>query len=719
MKPETTGSFTLPGEAGYESLTLELAQKWGADIIRDSDGTELSKEILDSGYGIYSTICIIREHNDWGKLHPETLQQTFLCTSPTVATTNTTSIYLMEDFFADQFLVNDTSKAIKYWQVYDRTTGTEISTDKWEWNRDNGAVTITSIPFHSYTVSFLAYRVWEEISMYNHVTNSWDKEHLMPIDPCTVLAQEYLYNWLQEWCEKHPETTVVRFTSMFYNFVWIWGSDERNRNLFNDWGSYDFTVSETALENFEKQYGYTLSAEDFINKGDFHVTHMPPSKHQLDYMEFVQKFVAEYGSKLVSLVQSYGKMAYVFYDDSWIGVEPYGPHFGEFGFDGIIKCVFSGFETRLCADVGVETHEIRLHPYLFPVGLGGLPTFSEGGNPTRDAEKYWINVRRALLCAKIDRIGLGGYLHFLKDYPDFVDYIEKIAQEFRTIKALHESGSVYTLPITVAVLHSWGKLRAWTLSGHFHETDMHDLIHILEALSGLHVNVKFISFDDVNQQENILNDVDVIINAGAEGTAWSGGSAWKNERLVVRLTQWVYEGGIFLGVNEPSAVSGYNNYFRMADILGVDKSTIQRVCHGKWQFKEEEVVGLLPEGSCIPVTTKSYVNSETTHVLATKDGCPTITSNSFGKGTGLYLSGFTYSPENTRLLLNLLLWAKKMPLDGQYLTDDSATECAWFPKDKCLVLYNNTSIERAVSVKTEFGIVKERLEPNATKIVTL
>lgn len=34
-----TGSFTLPGEAGYEDLTLRLAQKWGADTIRDSDGT--------------------------------------------------------------------------------------------------------------------------------------------------------------------------------------------------------------------------------------------------------------------------------------------------------------------------------------------------------------------------------------------------------------------------------------------------------------------------------------------------------------------------------------------------------------------------------------------------------------------------------------------------------------------------------------------------------
>ena len=38
----TKGGFTLPGEAGYEKLTLEMAEKWGADVIRDSDGTVLS-----------------------------------------------------------------------------------------------------------------------------------------------------------------------------------------------------------------------------------------------------------------------------------------------------------------------------------------------------------------------------------------------------------------------------------------------------------------------------------------------------------------------------------------------------------------------------------------------------------------------------------------------------------------------------------------------------
>jgi len=79
------GGFTLPGESGYEELTLKLAKKWGADVIRDSDGTVLSDDIIHAGYGIYSTICVIRDHNEWAKKNLDKLQQTFLCTNPMVA----------------------------------------------------------------------------------------------------------------------------------------------------------------------------------------------------------------------------------------------------------------------------------------------------------------------------------------------------------------------------------------------------------------------------------------------------------------------------------------------------------------------------------------------------------------------------------------------------------------------------------------------------------
>ena len=76
------GGFTLPGESGYEELTLKLAEKWGADVIRDSDGTELSEDIIHAGYGIYSTLCIIREHNEWASQTPINYSRHFYAPHP-------------------------------------------------------------------------------------------------------------------------------------------------------------------------------------------------------------------------------------------------------------------------------------------------------------------------------------------------------------------------------------------------------------------------------------------------------------------------------------------------------------------------------------------------------------------------------------------------------------------------------------------------------------
>lgn len=696
------GGFTLPGEAGYEDLTLKMAEKWGADVIRDSDGTVLSNEILDAGYGIYSTLCIIRDHNEWAKAHPEQLQQTFLMTSPVCACEENLEIAIMSEFFREQFRVNDSRAAMKYWQVYDRTTGEEVSAEKWSYDKERETVSIKDIqPFHTYTVSFLAYRIWEEISMYNHTMNSWDKEHLMQIDPRYPETEQYLLDWMEHWCKTHPNTTVVRFTSLFYNFVWIWGADSRNRNLYTDWGSYDFTVSDKALDDFEKEYGYRITAEDFVNQGKLHVTHMPADKVKLDWMDFINRFVIRVGKKLIDITHKYGKQAYVFYDDSWVGLEPYGERFQEFGFDGMIKCVFSGYEARLCAGVPVETHELRLHPYLFPVGLGGLPTFMEGGDPTLDAKKYWNNVRRALLRQPIQRIGLGGYLHLTEDFPDFQDYIEKISDEFRMMQDYHGAGAPYTIKARVAVLHYWGKLRSWTLSGHFHETYMHDLIHVNEALSGLPVNVDFISFGDV--KNGALDQYDAVINAGRAGTAWSGGDAWKDDALVSALYQWVYEGGTFIGINQPSAVEGYDSYYRMAPVLGVDEDTSARVCHGKWQFEVEKDPHLLPGGCSVIQQPNRFLTDGEARVLMAHDGVPDLTIHDFGRGHGIYMSGFSYTLENTRMLLNLLLFAGGEDQNGVYLTDNPYTECAFYPEIGKLVVINNSDCTQTTTVKTSKG----------------
>ena len=701
------GGFTLPGEAGYEQLTLEMAKKWGADVIRDSDGTKLSSEILEAGYRIYSTICIIREHNAFAQAHPETQQQTFLASDPQLAVGETLVLNPLAGYFEEQFQANDSPDAMPYWQVWDRTECRLLPCSSWTY--ENGSVTVHGCtPYHRYSVSFLAWRIWEEINMYNHTTTHWQSEHLRQLDPRHPLAWEYLQDWLKNWCKANPDTDVVRLTSLFYNFVWIFGSDLRRRTRFVDWASYDFTVSPAALNAFEQEYGYALTAEDFIHQGKLQATHRPPTAHKRDYMDFVQRFVAEKAKTLVDIIHEYGKEAYVFYDDSWVGMEPYGKYFSSIGFDGLIKCVFSGFECRLCAGVDVPTHELRFHPYLFPVGLGGLPTFAEGGHPEQDAIAYWLHVRRALARQSVDRIGLGGYLHLTIGQDKFNDAIEDMAVTFRRLKALHAQGAPAELPVTVAVLHTWGSLRSWTLSGHFHETDWNILIHINEALSGLPVKVKFISFEDV--KNGALKDVDLLINAGREGDAWSGGDAWKDTELATEIIRFVYEGGALIGAGAPSATSGGDTRFALAHILGVDQDRGEYACHAAWQFETASApFHLVP--AALSKTNGIRLTDPDTQVLCADSGTPVLTLHSFGRGKAVYMGGFSYSPEAARMLLEMILYLTGTDSSAAAVCDHLLAEAAWFPDSRTLVVMNNAETALDVTVRFPLGSRQVHLEP--------
>lgn len=713
MEKKLRDSFTLPGEAGYERLTLELAEKWGADVIRDSDGTKLSPEITAAGYRIYSTICLIREHNSFAQAHPDAQQQVFLLSDPVTAQDQAVRIRPLEGYFEEQFRINDTPDAMPFWQVWDRTADREVPREKWSW--ENGILTVSGcIPWHRYTVSFLCWRIWEEINMYNHTTNHWTSEHLMQLDPRHPAAWEYLQAWLEDWCVRNPQTDVVRLTSLFYNFVWIFGSDMRRRTRFVDWASYDFTVSPAALRAFEKEYGYPLTAEDFIHRGRLQATHRPPTKAKRDYMDFIQRFVAEKAKALVEIIHRHGKQAYVFYDDSWVGMEPDGPYFASVGFDGLIKCVFSGFECRLCAGAEVPVHELRFHPYLFPVGLGGLPTFSEGGQPERDAMAYWMHVRRALVRQCVDRIGLGGYLHLTEGFPAFTECIAAMADEFRSLKTLHAEGAPAVLPLRVAVVHGWGKLRSWTLSGHFHETDRNILIHLNEALSGLPVQVRFISFDDV--KNGMLRDADVMINAGQAGDVWSGGDEWKDPALAAEVTRFVWEGGSLVGAGEPSAVSGGDTCLALAHVLGMDTDDGSYACHMPWDFEVSEAPFPIPENT-LALRGGIRLTDPETRVLRAVGRTPLFTLHRFGKGTAAYLSGFTYSPEAAKMLLNLLLYLTGQEGAAAGTCSAAEAECAWFPACRKLVLFNNSGREIETAAAWPGGQGTYRLAPMETRII--
>ena len=53
MKKNTYGGgLTIPTETGFVDETLKLLERWGADAVRDCDGTAMPDEIKRAGYNL-------------------------------------------------------------------------------------------------------------------------------------------------------------------------------------------------------------------------------------------------------------------------------------------------------------------------------------------------------------------------------------------------------------------------------------------------------------------------------------------------------------------------------------------------------------------------------------------------------------------------------------------------------------------------------------------
>ena len=192
-----------------------------------------------------------------------------------------------------------------------------------------------------------------------------------------------------------------------------------------------------------------------MDQGYFNSTFRVPSKEFRDFIEFQQIEVSRLAKDLVDIVHAYGKEAMMFLGDHWIGTEPFGKYFDNIGLDAVVGSVGDGVTMRMISDIkGVNYTEGRLLPYFFP------DVFHEGGDPIREAKVNWVTARRAILRKPIDRIGYGGYLKLAMQFPEFIDYIESVCKEFRTLYGNIKGTTPYCIK-TVAVLNCWGKMRAW------------------------------------------------------------------------------------------------------------------------------------------------------------------------------------------------------------------------------------------------------------------
>ena len=102
---EKRGRVTIPTDLDVIKETLDIMKEWGADAIRDCDGTEFPQELKDTGSKIYATYYTTRKDNDWAKAHPEEIQQMYIMTSIHTAVADSLEIHLMDHLYPDMLAV--------------------------------------------------------------------------------------------------------------------------------------------------------------------------------------------------------------------------------------------------------------------------------------------------------------------------------------------------------------------------------------------------------------------------------------------------------------------------------------------------------------------------------------------------------------------------------------------------------------------------------------
>lgn len=712
---KTKGRVTLPSESNFLKETQEMLERWGADALRDSDGTKLDDEIKSLDAKIYTTYFVARGHNEFAKEHMDECQQLYLMSKHNTAIDTAVAIDFMDGYYEEQVVPDYVHDPKKWWEVINRTTGEVVPVEKWTVDQEKNVVVIEDvIPFQEYTVSFLVYAIWDPTQMYNHITNQWgDKPHEIPFDVRQTNSGQFAKDYLKQWLIDNPDTDVVRFTTFFYHFTLVFNNHAKEK--FVDWFGYGATVSVKALEEFEAEYGYALRPEDIVDNGYYNSTFRVPTKHYLDYMDFIQRFVAKKAKELVALVHEAGREAMMFLGDNWIGTEPYGKYFEEIGLDAVVGSVGGGATLRLISDIPhVKYTEGRFLPYFFP------DTFYEGNDPCIEAIDNWLSARRAIMRKPVDRIGYGGYLSLAYKFPKFVDYIEQVTDEFRLIYDNVKGMKPYN-GLHVAILNCWGKIRSWQTYMVAHALwykQIYSYLGILESLSGASVDVQFISFDEI-KKDGIPEEIDVIINAGDAGTAFSGGEMWDDPELITMIRKWVYNGGGFVGVGEPSAFHKNGHFFQLSDVLGVDKELGFTLSTDKYfttaldhHFITEDRTTAFDFGESMK---NVYALTDRTEIIEYSNGEVHISANTYGKGRGVYIAGLPYSYENTRLLIRAMYYAAaKEDQMKIWYADNLYCEVHAYPETGKYAILNNTNeVQKTVVYDGQGNAVEYVLDPCA------
>ena len=686
-----SGQLTIPTDHDVIPETLELMQRWGADALRDCDGTSFPQELSETGAKVYATYYTTRKDNAWARANPEEVQQCYIMTPFICAPADgELQIRLLQGLSTELLEVNGRDCPARWWEVIDRSSGEVVPPEQWSYEEETGRVCIQGVQAgHEFSVSFLAYLIWDPVHMYNAVTNDWqDFEHQITFDVRQPKTRAHSMERLRQFVQDNPHVDVIRYTTFFHQFTLIF--DELRREKYVDWYGYSASVSPYILERFEEEVGYPFRPEYIIDQGYYNNQYRIPSKEFKDFMAFQRREVAALAKEMVDLTHELGKEAMMFLGDHWIGTEPFMPEFQNIGLDAVVGSVGNAATLRLISDIpGLKYTEARFLPYFFP------DVFHEGGDPVGEARRNWKEARRAILRKPVDRIGYGGYLKLACQFPDFIDYVERICDEYRDLYARIKGQKPYQT-LRIGVLNAWGKMRSWGCHMVHHAIYHHSnyaYAGVFDILAGAAFDVQFFSFDELLADPQCIADCDVLLNVGDSDTAHSGGYYWEKPEISALIRDFVQKGGGFIGVGEPSGHAWQGRQLQLAAVLGVEKETGFTLGYDRYNkdckdghFILEDVTDALDFG---PPKAGLYA-LEGAEILAQNSEGVNLVVNCFGQGRSVYLSGLPYTPQNARILYRALLWASgREELVQRYFVSNPLMEVHVYPDCAQLCVVNN------------------------------
>ena len=117
MSEKNTGRVTIPTNLDVVPETIELMKRWGADAIRDCDGTEFPEELTKTGAKIYATYYTTRKDNEWAKANPDEVQQCYIMSGFYTAVESELQIPLMKGISDELMQVNTRDDIKRWWRL--------------------------------------------------------------------------------------------------------------------------------------------------------------------------------------------------------------------------------------------------------------------------------------------------------------------------------------------------------------------------------------------------------------------------------------------------------------------------------------------------------------------------------------------------------------------------------------------------------------------------